>query len=225
MKESKKTAVMSWSSGKDSSMALDSVLNSDEFHVQELLSTVTEDYERVSMHGVRVSLLDMQADSLGIPIRKVYIPAQCSNKIYEGKMKEVMNYYKNCSIETVIFGDLYLEDIRHYRENQLGSIGMKAFFPLWNSDTVELSRKMIEKGYRSVVTCVDSKLLPGSYAGKEYNHDFLDSLPEGVDPCGENGEFHTFTSGGPIFSNDIKINKGETFLRNERFYYCDIDLM
>lgn len=217
-----KKAVFSWSTGKDSALALGSVMDAGEYEIVELITTVTEGYDRVSMHGVRTELLELQAASTGIPLRKISIPKQCTNEKYEKIMRELMRRYSGMDIETVIFGDLFLRDIREYREKQLAREGMKAYFPIWNSNTREVSKYIIEKGFRSVVTCVDGELLSGKFAGMDYNRKFIEMLPGKIDPCGENGEFHTFTYDGPLFNDRIYFNKGDVTLRDNRFYYCDL---
>lgn len=217
-----KKAVFSWSTGKDSALALYCVLSSGSYEIEELITTVTEEYERVNMHGVRISLLEMQAWSVGIPLKKISIPKRCTNDIYEKIMLGVMNQYSAMGIDTAIFGDLYLEDIRDYRETQLKRIGMKAEFPVWDSDTESTSRLIIEKGFKSIVTCVDSSYLSSGFAGRDYNREFLDTIPDRVDPCGENGEFHTFAYEGPVFKHKIDFKTGEVTLRDDRFYYCDL---
>ncbi len=217
-----KKAIFSWSSGKDSALALEQVLSTGVYDIRELITTVTTEYDRISMHGVRCSLLDMQAHSVGIPLRKVPIPAVCNNETYEAIMRELMQMYLEQDIDTVIFGDLCLEDIRAYREKQLEKAGMNAYFPVWNTDTSTTAELIIEKGFRSVVTCADSNYLSCDFAGREYDRDFLEMLPQDVDPCGENGEFHTFTYDGPLFKQRIGLFKGEVTLRDNRFFYCDL---
>lgn len=222
MRKSEKKAVFSWSTGKDSALALDRILNTASHRIEELITTVTSEYDRVSMHGVRSSLLDMQALSVGIPLRKVEIPAECTNNTYETIMRDLMEMYLEKGIDTVIFGDLCLEDIREYREKQLEKVGMKAYFPLWDTNTSHTAELILKKGFRSVVTCVDSNYLSADFAGREYDNDFLRMLPHSADPCGENGEFHTFTYDGPVFESKIGLKAGDITLRDNRFYYCDL---
>jgi uncharacterized protein (TIGR00290 family) len=212
---------LSWSGGKDSALALQEIIRSQKYSVKALLTTVTEEYDRISMHGVRRSLLSAQASLLGLPLEEVWIPKRASNEIYEDRMRRVLTKYKDRGVEHVVFGDLFLQDIRSYREDRLAKIGMRGIFPLWGRDTAKLAREFIGTGFRAVVCCVDPKKLPGEFCGKEYDTAFLESIPGSVDPCGENGEFHTFVHAGPIFSNELPITKGEVVLR-DGFYFADL---
>jgi len=218
----KKKALFSWSTGKDSSIALHEVLKNGEYEIPAFLTTVTDEYDRVSMHGVRTSLLERQAESIGITLEQILIPRRCTNDIYEKLMFEVLQKYLSYGVETVIFGDIFLEDLRQYREEQLARVGMRAHFPIWNIDTEELSRMIIERGFRSKVVCVDGKCLEREHAGLEYDGDFISKLPDNVDSCGENGEFHTFTYEGPIFRKAVGVRTGGVEFRENRFYYCDL---
>lgn len=222
MSKARKKAVFSWSTGKDSALALHRVLSAGIYEIQELITTVGEEYNRVSMHGVRTTLLEEQARSIGLPLNKILIPSDCTNDTYEDIMKEAMSGYSDMGIETVIFADLFLGDIRAYREKQLARIGMLAEFPVWDPDTGKIADTVIRSGFKSVITCVDSTQLTREYCGRDYDIEFINSLPEGVDPCGENGEFHTFTYSGPVFHKDISFKKGVITQRDERFYYCDL---
>ncbi|MDD5422721.1 MAG: diphthine--ammonia ligase [Candidatus Omnitrophica bacterium] len=215
-------AIMAWSGGKDSAMALYEIRKQREYDVVALLTTITEDYGRISMHGVRESLLEEQAASIGLPLEKVLIRKDCDNAKYEEAMAEVLTRYAATGVTSVIFGDIFLEDLRIYRENKLASVGLKGVFPLWKRDTAKLARDFIRSGFRSVLTCVDSKALDGSFAGRVFDEELLNSLPANVDPCGENGEFHSFAFDGPIFGKKIEFKTGETILRDNRFYYCDL---
>jgi len=174
------------------------------------------------MHGVRKELLEKQAKSIGIPLLTISLPKEVSNEEYETIMKREMLYFKSHRVYHVVFGDIFLEDIRTYRESNLSKIGMKALFPLWKKDTKELAESFINLGFKAIITSVDSKFLEGSNIGKIYNNDFIDSLPSSVDPCGENGEFHSFVFDGPIFSYPIQYQKGEIVFRENRFYYIDL---
>ena len=185
------------------------------------MTTVTEEFDRISMHGVRRSLLSAQASSLGLPVEEVWIPKNSSNEIYETRMREVLTRYKDRGVERVAFGDIFLQDIRSYREERLAQIGMRGVFPLWERNTSRLAREFVDSGFRAVVCCVDPRRLPGEFCGREYDLAFLESIPASVDPCGENGEFHTFVYAGPIFSNEIPILKGEVVLR-DGFYFADV---
>ena len=213
--------VFSWSGGKDSVLAL-FLLNREKFNVKTLITSISEEYIRVSMHGVRKELLEKQANSIGIPLITISLPKETTNEEYEKIMKREMLYFKSHRIYHVVFGDIFLEDIRNYRESNLSKIGMKAMFPLWKKDTKELAQNFINLGFKAIITSIDSKFLDGSFVGKIFDRDFLDSLPPNVDPCGENGEFHSFVFDGPIFSYHIKFQKGEIVFRENRFYYIDL---
>lgn len=214
--------LLAWSGGKDSALALDELLRVEDYEVVGLLTTLTEGYDRVSMHGVRKALLEQQALSLGLPLEEVYIPQECSNEQYEARMQETMGRCAHAGITAVAFGDLFLEDIRAYREKKLSRAGLKAHFPLWHRKTTELARFFIDRGFEAVVTCVDSQALGFSFVGRNFDDGFLLDLPPGVDPCGENGEFHSFVGDGPLFRERIPFKKGEVVLRENRFYFCDL---
>jgi uncharacterized protein (TIGR00290 family) len=218
----RKNILISWSGGKDSSLALYEIQKSRDYEVAALITTITSDYDRVSMHGLRTILLDKQASSLNIPLEKVFISKNASNDEYESRLKEVLLKYKQLGIRDVVFGDLFLEEIKEYREDLLGKIGMECVFPIWKRDTVKLAKKFIELGFKAITVCVDSNVLGKEFAGREFDEHFLDDLPKAIDPCGENGEFHTFTYDGPVFNTPISHELGKIVLRDERFYYCDI---
>lgn len=215
-------ALLSWSSGKDCALALERVRQQGEYDVVGLLTTVTEEYDRVSMHGVHRSLLEAQAEALGLPLEIVWIPKAANNEIYEQRMRETLERCLQNGIETVIFGDLYLEDIRAFREEQTEWAGMKTHFPIWGEATDQLAHKFIADGYKALTVCVDSQTLAKSFAGRNLDEAFLQDLPDPIDPCGENGEFHTFVYDGPVFNDPIAFSKGEIILRDERFYYCEL---
>ena len=210
-----------WSGGKDSAMALRALLQQNDFCVTSLLTTVTEGYERVSMHGVRRDLLQRQAASIGLPLHEVRIPPQCVNSIYESRMEEALRLHLEKGVRSVAFGDIFLEDVRAYREKNLARIGMTALFPIWMRDTRELIREFHAAGFRSIAVCIDNKVLDRSFAGRELDDAFLRDLPVGVDPCGENGEFHTFVFEGPIFREPIPLRTGE-IIERDSFVYCDL---
>ena len=214
--------LFTWSGGKDSVMALYEIQKRDDQKVVALLTTVTEDYDRISMHGVRSILLEHQANSLGLPIEKVYISKNSSNEEYEVKMREVLQKYLTAGVSSVVFGDIFLEDLRKYREDNLSKIGMKAIFPIWKGDTIELAHGFIDLGFKAVITCVDSNVLDRAFVGRLYDHQFLSELPSTIDPCGENGEFHTFVYDGPIFEKRVSYTKGEIVFRDNRYWYCDL---
>lgn len=221
-KKQKEKVLLVWSGGKDSAMALYELMSTGSYEVSALITTITEDFDRVSMHGVRRILLEQQAHSIGLPLERIYISKDTSNHEYEEKMKEKLLFYKEKGILSVAFGDIFLEDIRIYREENLSKIGMKGLFPLWKRDTNELSRRFINLGFKAVITCVDSHVLDRSFVGRPYDERFLKDLPPGVDPCGENGEFHSFVYDGLIFRKRIPFKLGEVVLRESRFYFCDL---
>jgi uncharacterized protein (TIGR00290 family) len=215
-------AILSWSGGKDSALALHEVRKAGQYEIRALLTTITEAYDRSSMHGIRRPLIERQAESLGLPLEEVLLSPVSSNEEYDAKMREVLERYKARSVSTVVFGDIYLEDVRRYREERLASVGMKGLFPLWGRDTTELAQTFGQLGFKAVITCVDTEQLDRSYAGRAFDEEMLASLPEGVDPCGENGEFHSFVYDGPIFKTPISHRTGEVVLRDDRFAFCDI---
>ncbi len=222
VKPTKERVILSWSGGKDSAMALYHLLTSQKYEVVALLTNLSEEFDRISSHGVRSELLERQASMLGIPLHKIVMPAGCTNRIYEEKMNAAMEYFKAQGVTKVVFGDLFLEDLRQYREEQLAKLGMTAFFPLWNRDTDELVRTVIQLGFKAYLCCVDGKALDSSFAGRQIDLDLLQNLPDSVDPCGEYGEYHSFVFDGPIFTHPVKCKTGEVVYRADRFYFCDI---
>ncbi len=174
------------------------------------------------MHGLRCDLVDRQVMSLGYPLEKVLISKNADNNEYETALGSALLKYRESGVETIIYGDIFLEDIRKYREKQLGDIGMQCLFPLWKKDTGSLAQKFIDSGFKAITICVDSEALDEILTGRDYDYDFLSDLPRGVDPCGENGEFHTFVYDGPVFKERIHFSKGDIVLRDSRFYYCDL---
>jgi uncharacterized protein (TIGR00290 family) len=214
-------AWMSWSSGKDSAYALHVARLAGELEITALLTTVTETFGRVSMHGVREELLRAQADAAGLPLVEVRIPSPCPNEIYEERMAAALSGAGKDGVDTVVFGDLYLADIRAYREDRLGRIGMRAEFPLWKRDTAALAREMIDAGVRAVLTCIDPRTMPRALAGRELDAALLAELPAGVDPCGENGEFHTFAYAGPALARPVAVRVGE-IVERDGFVFADV---
>ena len=210
-----------WSGGKDSAMALHALLQRPGVRIAALLTTVTDPYDRVSMHGVRRELVVQQAQSIGLPLHEVRIPPRCVNSIYEARMEEALRIYCVEGVRTVAFGDIFLEDLRVYREKNLARIGMTALFPIWKRDTRELIQSFHAAKFRAIAACVDPKGLAPSFAGRELDGSFFRDLPAAVDPCGENGEFHTFVFDGPIFRNPIPVRAGEVVERDS-FIYCDL---
>jgi uncharacterized protein (TIGR00290 family) len=220
-------ALLSWSGGKDSALALLSLESErpKKIELVALLTTLTEVYDRISMHGVRRELLHMQSASFGVPVEEVWIPQRANNETYESRMAaSIMKRVRDSKISSVVFGDLFLEDVRRYREKSLTSLGVRPVFPLWGKDTGELARFFIDSGFRAKVCCVNPKLLGGEFCGREFDRAFLEEIPGSVDPCGENGEFHTFVYDGPIFRNGrVDVRVGEVVNR-EGFYFADLTL-
>jgi uncharacterized protein (TIGR00290 family) len=210
-----------WSGGKDSAMALHTLLQRSDVEIVALLTTVTEGYERISMHGVRRELLHQQAQSIGLPLHEVRIPPQCVNPIYEARMESALRHCLEQGDRRVAFGDIILEDLRAYREKNLARIGMTALFPIWKRDTRELIRSFHANKFRAIAVCVDSKILAPSFAGRELDDSFFRDLPPHADPCGENGEFHTFVFDGPIFQSPIHVRTGAVVNR-DGFIFCDL---
>ena len=213
--------LVSWSGGKDSCLALYELQRAGEHRAAALLTTVTRDYDRVQMHGVRRVLLERQAESLGLPLRQVFTSKGATNEEYEREVAKAFSEYRAEGVETVVFGDLFLEDVRAYREQFLARHGMRGLYPVWLRDTGEFVRKFIALGFKAVVTCVSGEALDGSFAGRMIDDEFLASLPPGVDPCGENGEFHSFVFDGPSFKDEVRFSVGERVLRDS-FWFCDL---
>jgi uncharacterized protein (TIGR00290 family) len=216
-----KKALIAWSSGKDSAWALHEARRGGEFDIVGAVTTVTNTFARVSMHGVREDLLLAQLDAAGLPATVVRIPYPCPNDIYEREMALAMQDAKLRGVSHVIFGDLFLEDIRAYREARLKEIGLTAAFPLWQRPTAPLARDMIGAGVEANLVTIDLKKLPASFAGRPFDNALLDALPMGCDPCGENGEFHTFVSAGPMLERKIAVSVGETVER-DGFAFADL---
>jgi len=234
-----KKAIFAWSGGKDSSFCLNQILEENEFEVVYLLTTLNTEFKRVSMHGVREELLDLQSESIGIPLLKVWLN-EASYESYEAQMEKMLLQAKSEGIEFVIFGDIFLEDLRKYREDNLAKIGMKAVFPLWKKDTSELIQSFLDNEFKTVTCCVNDAYFDESWVGKVINEDFVKELPFDVDPCGENGEYHTYCYEGPIFKKKINILVGEKLYKpleinldesrslvpsenkTKGFWYCDL---
>jgi uncharacterized protein (TIGR00290 family) len=214
-------AFVSWSSGKDSAFAFHEAQRLGLAEITGVLSTINEVHDRVAMHGVRNALLDRQIAALGVPGIKVPIPSPCSNEIYEARMAEVCERLKAQGIRHIVFGDLFLEDIRAYRVEKLSDVGMEAIFPLWKRDTAALARQMIASGLSARIACLDPRKLDRGFAGRCFDAGLLRDLPVGIDPCGENGEFHTVVTAGPMFAHEIPIRIGETVER-DGFVFTDV---
>jgi uncharacterized protein (TIGR00290 family) len=219
----KKPVLVSWSGGKDSALALHSLRASEDFEPAGLLTTINEDYGRVSIHGVRRELLERQAESIGLPLHEVLIPGDCPNTVYEERLAAALQEIRAQGIHHVAFGDLFLEDIRCYREKQMAALGLKPVFPLWGLDTAKLARLFLSLGFQAVLVCVDSEQLDPSFTGRPFDKELLRDLPPEVDPCGENGEFHTFVHAGPIFREPIGIRLGGVEERG-RFWFRDVEI-
>jgi uncharacterized protein (TIGR00290 family) len=211
---------LAWSGGKDSALALWTLREEGVVPVV-LMTTVTADHERVSMHGVRRSLLRRQAAAAGIPLVEVEIPVACTNDVYEERMAAAFRSAELAAVDEVAFGDLFLADIRAYREERLAAAGRRARFPLWQRDTAELAQRFLAAGFRAIVVCVDPRALDRSFAGRDYDQRLLADLPAGVDPCGENGEFHTFVTAGPVLSAPVACRRGEVVER-DGFVFADL---
>lgn len=214
--------IVAWSGGKDSALALHEIQRAGDYEILTLLTTLTEDYDRISMHGVRRELLEQQAELLGLHLEKIFISKNASEEECESKMQEVLTKYLTTGASAVVFGDIFLEDLRKYRENNLSRVGMKGIFPLWKKDTTELAHRFIDLGFKAITTCVDSEFLDKAFVGRTIDEELLAELPPGVDPCGENGEFHSFVYDGPIFREPVSFTTGEVVLRDKRFYFCDL---
>jgi uncharacterized protein (TIGR00290 family) len=208
-----KKALFNWSSGKDSALALYKILKNPDFTIECLLTSVNQKYQRISMHGVRVELLEAQAKSLGLPLKVMQIPEVPTMEAYESVMTETLTELKNREITHSVFGDIFLEDLRKYRESQLEKIGFEGVFPLWKIPTRDLIQEFISLGFKTIVVCVNERYLDKSFVGRIIDADFIKDLPENVDVCGENGEFHTFTFDGPIFSEPVHFEIGEIVYR------------
>jgi uncharacterized protein (TIGR00290 family) len=223
-------AFFNWSGGKDSAFALFRILLEEKLSVEYLFTTVNKEYKRISMHGVREELLDAQAKSIGIELKKLYLPEYASMDEYNSVLTESIKQFKNDGIEHAVFGDIFLEDLREYREKKLEEAGVACHFPLWKEDTALLVKKFIDLGFKTIVTSVDERYLDKSFAGRIIDKEFLADLPKNVDPCGENGEFHSFVFDGPLFKSPMKFQKGEVVYRRYEngnnhktgFWYCDL---
>ncbi len=218
----KKKVIFSWSGGKDSALALYELVQSGEYDISALLTSVTKDYDRISMHGVRTALLEKQASALGIKLEKALMKKGATIEENESKIREVMERYYGNGVLLNAAGDIALEDVKKYKDDNLARIGMEGVYPLWKRGSAELARRFIKLGFKAVITCVDSTLLDKSFVGREFDASFLADLPASVDPCGENGEFHSFVYDGPIFREKVSIAKGEIVLRDNRYYFCDL---
>ena len=233
MNLSKEPIAFCWSGGKDSALTLHRLLQSNKYDIRYLLTTVNENFKRISMHGVREELLEQQAKSIGIPLVKVYVE-EGSNEEYERNMEKQLLGFKKEGINKIGFGDIFLEDLKDYRDNNLSRIGMEGLYPIWKENTKKLINEFLEAGFKTVLCCVSEAVLTENYSGKVIDSNFVEGLPKNVDPCGENGEFHTFVFDGPIFKEPISFEIGETVYRKydppandpglnqTGFWYCDL---
>jgi len=217
----KKKTLLSWSSGKDSAWALHVLRQQQDIEVVGLFCTFNEKFERGAMHAVRNELIGQQAESVGLPLQLIPIPFPCSDSEYKNIMGNFIEQVKSQGIDCIAFGDLFLEGIRSYREESLAGTGIIPLFPLWEMPTNGLSKEMINSGLRAIITCIDPQFLPADFAGHEYDNAFLEQIPNSVDPCGENGEFHSFVYDGPMFKSKVNIYVGETITR-DGFLYTDL---
>ncbi|MFO7447020.1 MAG: diphthine--ammonia ligase [Ignavibacteriaceae bacterium] len=238
----KQKAFFNWSGGKDSAFALYKIMQNDEYQINTLLTTVSSEFRRIIQHGVKEELLDKQAESLGLPLHKLLMPSNPDMEVYNSMMKKTLEEFKDQDICTGIFGDIFLEDLRRYREEQFHGMGMQVGFPLWQYPTGKLVKEFIQLGFKAVVVCVNGNYLDKSFAGREIDFDFLKDLPENVDPCGENGEYHSFVYDGPVFGKPVNFTRGEIIKKvyvpppadhpgsdkyprvpETVFWYCDLD--
>jgi uncharacterized protein (TIGR00290 family) len=217
----KRKILLSWSSGKDSAWALQILRGQEEFEVAGLITTINSAFDRVAMHSTRRALVEIQAQAAGLPLIAVPLPWPCSNREYESIMQDVCAQAVSQGVTAIAFGDLFLADIRAYRERQLKDTGLEPLFPLWQMPTAELARAMILAGLRAKLVCVDPRQLPPEFAGRDFDAQLLADLPVGVDPCGENGEFHSFVYAGPMFAQEIPVVAGERVER-DGFWFCDV---
>ncbi len=216
-----KKVLFCWSGGKDSAMALYELQSSQEYKITSLLTTIVEGYDRVSLHGVQRTLIEQQAQSLGLPLKEVFIPSNCSNQEYESKIRATLTTFRESAVSCVAFGDVFLEEVRKYREDNLSQLDMEGLFPLWGRGSAELVKSFIASGFQAITTCVDTKVLDSNFVGRILNREFLAYLPANVDPAGENGEFHSFVFDGPIFSKRIGYTLG-SLVRRDSLYFCDL---
>jgi len=216
-----KRVALCWSSGKDSAWSLHLLRQDPNVEVVALITTINEEFQRVAMHAVRRELVELQAQAAGLPLWPVLIPWPCSNEQYEARMREVCARAIGEGVHAMAFGDLFLADIRAYRQRQLAPTGLEPLFPVWQIPTRELAENMIATGLRAKITCIDPKVLPREFAGREFDHAFLKDLPDGVDPCGENGEFHSFVYDGPMFSKALSVRMGE-IVERDGFVFADL---
>jgi uncharacterized protein (TIGR00290 family) len=216
-----KSVLLSWSSGKDSAWTLYNLKLNPKYEIKGLFTTITETFGRVSMHGVRIELLQAQAEAIGLPLHLITLPYPCSNEQYELIMQEFVDKVLSVGIEFMAFGDIYLEDVRRYREEKLDGSGITPLFPIWGQSSGEISQGLISLGFEAFITTLNPDQIPERFIGQKYNQDFLNQIPPSIDPCGENGEFHTFVTNGPIFKEPLEVKVGE-MVRRDGFFYVDL---
>jgi len=214
---------MNWSSGKDACLALYKILQQKEYEIGTLLTNVNQDFARISMHGLHESLLDAQVKSLRLPLQKLYFPAEVTMDLYDQRMYEAISGLKAQGYEYAVFGDIFLEDLKAYRDSKLAEVNVKGVYPLWKQNSHDLIREFLDLGFKAITVCVNAKLLGKEFVGRVIDEQFLNDLPENIDVCGENGEFHTFVFDGPIFSKPINFKIGETVLRSYTLHDEDAD--
>lgn len=231
----KRKAIFNWSGGKDSSLCLYKILQQQQYEIISLLTSVSEQHQRIAMHGVREELLHQQAKSIGLPLKKMMMPDMPTMKAYNNEMFQVLTELKSQGAEVSIFGDIFLEDLKTYREEKLAEVKLEGIFPLWQISTTKLIHEFIDRGFKAILVCVNEKYLDKSFAGRIIDHAFLKDLPSNVDPCGENGEYHTFVFDGPIFNEPVNFTQGEIVYRKYEvdsqkqnspfingFWFCDL---
>lgn len=214
--------VMAWSGGKDSSLALWRLQNDPHYEVVALLTTLSEPYRRIVMHGVREDVLDAQAAAIGLPLEKIWLSEKPDNAEYGTRMGNALGAFRERGVRHVAHGDLFLEDVRAFRDTSLARIGMRGVYPLWGEDTRQLARTFTHRGFRAILSCVDGEKLGPQFAGREFDYVLQRDLPAGIDPCGEYGEFHSCAFAGPIFRRPLALQRGERVTRLKRFHYCDL---
>jgi uncharacterized protein (TIGR00290 family) len=217
----KKKILLAWSSGKDSAWTLHVLRQQDQYEIAGLMTTINSAFDRVAMHSTRRALVEMQAEAAGLPLIAAPIPWPCSNAEYEAAMKQVCDQAVAQGIAGIAFGDLFLADVRAYRERQLQGTGLEPLFPIWGQPTRELAQEMVKAGLRAKLVCVDPKQLPSNFVGRDFDQSLLNDLPAAVDPCGENGEFHSFVYAGPMFKRAIAVRTGE-IVERDGFWFCDV---
>ncbi len=218
-----KKAYFNWSSGKDSALALYKTLLEKEFKVDKFITTVNKDYKRISMHGLREELLEKQVASIGIPLQKIYFPADLNMEDYNATMKKKLSILKSEGYDYTVFGDIFLEDLRQYRDTKLAEVAIKGIYPLWKRNTEEVLFEFLSLGFKAITVCVNAKLLGEEFVGRVLDEQFIKDLPSGIDVCGENGEFHTFVYDGPIFEYPIEFKVGEKVLKSYTLHEKDED--